>query len=131
MKKFIPLASMLALPALAFAQNFDYINNVFNAGKGALGGLINVIMIGAFVYFLWTVITFMRADPAKKGDARTQMIYGIIGLFIMTSIWGIVGILRQTTQAGQGGTGAITCPPGTSPRTVVNPVNGISSTGCY
>lgn len=117
MKKFIPFAIVLALPTLAFAQDFTYLNNVFNAGKGVLGGLINVIMILAFVWFLWTVIGFIRAEPGKKGDARTQMIYAIIGLFIMTSVWGIIGILRQTTQAGQGGSGAITCPPGTTAKT--------------
>jgi len=120
MKKFISLASMLALPALAFAQtapNFTYFESAFNAGKGLLGGLINVLMILAFVYFLWKVIQFITADAAKKADARTNMIYAIIGLFIMTSVWGIIGILRQTTQAGQGGSGAITCPPGTSAKT--------------
>lgn len=120
MKKFIPFASVLALPALAFAQDFTYLNNVFNAGKGVLSGAINVIMILAFVYFLWTVIQFIKADAGKKADARTNMIYAIIGLFVMTSVWGIIGILRQTTQAGQGGSGAITCPPGTTARTTPN-----------
>lgn len=117
MKKFIPLASVLALPALAFAQtlpNFTYIESAFNAGKVVLGGLINVLMIGAFLWFLWTVITFITADAAKKKEAREKMLWGIVGLFIMTSVWGIIGILRQTTQAGQGGTGALTCPPGTT-----------------
>ncbi len=114
MKKFIPLASVLALPVLAFAQDFTYVNNVFSAGKGVLGGLINILMIGAFLWFLWTVVVFMKADAAKKAEARDRMLWGILGLFIMTSVWGIIGILRQTTQAGQGGTGALTCPPGTT-----------------
>jgi hypothetical protein len=118
MKKFIPLASMLAIPALAFAQtlpNFTYIESAFNAGKGVLGGLINVLMIGAFLWFLWTVIGFITAKEDKdRTEKRKQMLWGIVGLFVMTSVWGIIGILRQTTQAGSGGTGSLTCPPGTT-----------------
>ncbi len=133
MKKFIPFASALALPALAFAQtrpDFTYLESTFNAGKGVLSGAINVIMILAFVYFLWTVIQFIRAEAGKKADARTNMIYAIIGLFVMTSVWGIVGILRQTTQAGQGGQGTITCPPGTTAQQVTG-ANGLRTVVCY
>ena len=43
------------------------------------------------------------ATPQNKQRGKTIMIYGIIVLFVMVSIWGIVSILQNTFGVGSGG----------------------------
>ena len=57
------------------------------------------LLIGlAVVFFLVGVVKFMfsAGDVEKRKEGRTMMIYGIIGLFVMVSVWGLVGILTGT-----------------------------------
>jgi len=64
--------------------------------------LIGVIVIPgiftlAFVVFLWGVFKFIRASEQKDKDEGKQFIYmGLIGLFVMTSVWGILKIFSNT-----------------------------------
>ncbi len=44
----------------------------------------------------------MPATPQSKNTGRTIMVYGIVVLFVMLSIWGIVNILQTTFGVGGG-----------------------------
>jgi hypothetical protein len=48
--------------------------------------------------FIWGVIQYLRntTDPKKREEGRSFMIYGIVSLFVMISIWGLVGFLGNT-----------------------------------
>lgn len=63
-----------------------------------LNAVIPLIIGLALVGFLWGVAKFILAadDAAKREEGRTMMIYGIIALFVMISIWGLVAILGGT-----------------------------------
>lgn len=51
----------------------------------------------AFVVFLWGVLKFMRSSEQKDKQESKQFIYmGLIGLFVMTSVWGIIKIFATT-----------------------------------
>ena len=39
---------------------------------------------------------FIAGDEEKKKEAKNTVIYGVIGLFVMVSIWGLVNILDST-----------------------------------
>ncbi len=67
--------------------------------------LLNVVMpilIGiAVIWFMWGVIAYViSGDEEKKKDARMHIIQGLIGLFIILSFWGIVGLLNNTLGVG-------------------------------
>lgn len=64
----------------------------------SLANLILPVLIAvAVVYFIWQVFIFVIADSdEKKSKAKSQMIWGIVGLFVMVSVWGLVGILVST-----------------------------------
>ena len=60
----------------------------------------------AVLAFFWYLIQFIwkgGEDPAKKADAMKGMGYSILALFVMVSIWGIVGFLGSMFGIGQGG----------------------------
>lgn len=52
----------------------------------------------AIVFFIYGVIGYIKnADnEAERTKGRDFMIWGIIALFVMVSVWGIVNLLRNT-----------------------------------
>ena len=60
--------------------------------------LIIPLLFGlAFVYFLWGMYTYIKAASTEgKEGARETIIYGIIGLFVIVSVWGLVNLLNTT-----------------------------------
>ena len=60
--------------------------------------IIGIMFPLATAIFLWGVIEYMRAagDEKKIKDARQKITYGIIGLFLMVAVWGIVKAVVAT-----------------------------------
>ena len=58
----------------------------------------------ALVYFLWGAAQFILhgGDEGKRSEGTKMMIYGIIGLFVMVSVWSLVGVLENTFFRGGG-----------------------------
>lgn len=100
MKKFAFISASLTLPFLAFAQS---INSIQSAGQFIIT-LINTVAVPvifaiAFIVFIWGVFQYFvlsGGNEEKQADARNLMIYGIVGLFVMASVWGLVNILIGT-----------------------------------
>ena len=95
--KFIP--AFLGLPFVALAQVTD-VQSGFSLISDIIRNYIVPLIIGlAVLYFLWGVLQYVLAggDEEKRKLGRDHMIYGVIAIFVMISIWGLVGVLRNTT----------------------------------
>ena len=57
-------------------------------------------MVLATVIFLWGVIQYITAggEEEKIKSGRTYMLWGIIALFVMVAVWGLVGVITATFQ---------------------------------
>jgi len=114
MKKALILSSIFyALPLVAGAQGpqLEY----FKGLLGSLGDLIDAaipILIGvALLIFFWGLIKYIMKPGGGEGhggtDGKTIMIAGLVGLFIMVSVWGIIRLaqtvfgIQTNQQAGQ------------------------------
>ena len=64
--------------------------------KGMLWPIIYLLIGGSVVIFLYGVFKFIRADAEKKEEGKEFMLWGIIGLFVMLSVWGLVNVIRNT-----------------------------------
>jgi hypothetical protein len=98
MKKII--ASVLAgSPLLALAQPLTDINSVATKATN-IGNLI--IGLAISIAILWIIVSVVRFlivgsnDEAKRAEGKNAIIYGVIGLFLILSIWGLVAILRNS-----------------------------------
>ena len=69
-----------------------YITNIIN------DAIIPLIFSLAVLTFLWGVVQFVinSDDEAKKTKGKQFMIWGIIALTVMVSVWGLVSILSTT-----------------------------------
>ena len=63
--------------------------------KNLVNNVIPILLIIGTVVFLWGVILYLTAgaDEEKRANARSLMIYGLVGLFVMVAVWGIVNVL--------------------------------------
>lgn len=110
MKKTVKIiaGSLWALPILALAQtaNPTYLSSLIGGAKTLLDQLVVFLIALAVVWFIWNVIKYtMSEDEEKKGAAKSQMIWGVIAIAVIVSIWGLVAILQgifgvNTTGAG-------------------------------
>ncbi|MDP2669312.1 MAG: hypothetical protein Q8P07_05830 [bacterium] len=98
----IALTTLALVPMLAFAAD---ITSILETGKTILSSLIPILMILATVVFLYGVITYITAggDEEKAATGRAYIIWGVIGLFAMVAIWGLVLALVSTFQVGNTG----------------------------
>jgi len=60
--------------------------------------IISLLFAVGFLVFMWGLVEFIAnpTDPTKKKKGTDHMMYGILGLLIMVSIWGIVGVVTDT-----------------------------------
>ncbi|MEK7114222.1 MAG: hypothetical protein AAB850_01595 [Patescibacteria group bacterium] len=91
----VPLVSLAAVNNLSDAGSFviDIINNV----------LVPVLFAVAFIVFLWgafNVFIIGSQSEETKENGKNLMLYGLIGFFVMVSIWGLVNILTGTVSFG-------------------------------
>ncbi|MDQ3075718.1 MAG: hypothetical protein M3Q34_01145 [bacterium] len=62
-----------------------------------LNTLVPIIIVLGVVYFMYGVISYAIAkDDEAKTAGRGAMINGLIALLVITSIWGLVKILKTT-----------------------------------
>jgi len=99
MKNIIRLIALVT-PSLAFAQTAP-ITDVNGLSSKLLGiGNIAVYLLVALavLFIVWNVVMSLvrGADPAAKKTAIANIGWGILGLFIIVSILGLVNFLTNT-----------------------------------
>jgi hypothetical protein len=101
MKKLSYIGAGLLLPALAFAQ----VNSINDAGRIVIDLINNVgvpiVFALAFIVFIWGIFQYFIAgghDEEKRDAGKSLMLWGLIGFFVMVSVWGLVNILLGTFQ---------------------------------
>jgi bacteriorhodopsin len=95
------VAIALALtPVAASAQALSSLNNV-NQVATRFTSLLNtftVLLISLAV--VWIIINVVRylivKGPEERKEGGLRILYGVIGLFVIISIWGLVSVLQNS-----------------------------------
>jgi uncharacterized membrane-anchored protein len=100
MKKLLKISAvaLAVLPGIAFASDNPLLDIITKVGQ-IVNTIIPILLAAAVAYFFWGVIqyAFLAKDDASKKTARGIMVYGIIGLFVMVAVWGLVNMLKTFT----------------------------------
>ena len=113
MKKLFIALGIFALPVVAVAQ----LGNVQNI-VGQFGNIIQMLIPIAFalalLFFFYGLARFILAagDEEKREQGKSIMIWGIVALFVMASIWGIVRFIGDAFGVNQGDTVSVPTVPG-------------------
>lgn len=89
------LLLILCTPTLTYAQSptigstIDFLGTIFEL-------LVDLGMVAAVAAFLWGMVKFIwnAEDPKAQEAGKQVMIWGMIALFVMVALWGIVGFLQ-------------------------------------
>lgn len=96
-KTFLKFGSLgfLALPTLALAQSIGGILGLLAQANDLINRLIPFIIALAVLVFLYGVFKVITSggDPEARKSAIGLIIWGVVGLFVMVSVWGLVNIL--------------------------------------
>lgn len=101
-------AAALAAPISAFAVETTFVGQSRGLGGTALlfNDMLNwavpTLIACAVVYFLYGVLQYviMGDDEEKKEKAKTTILYGIVGIFVMVSVYGLVKLVQNTFGVG-------------------------------
>jgi hypothetical protein len=103
-KQLVPAAIVL-LPMIAGAQQVGSIENLLGLFLRILNQYIVPLIVAiAVVWFMWGIIQYVTAGDSedKRKEGTWKMVYGIIAIFVILSVWGLVNILQGTFgTAGQ------------------------------
>jgi len=111
MKKIITIIA-LSIPTFVGAQTINNINDVTRKATDIGNTFIQILIAFAVIWIIFNVVRFLivGADSEdKRKQARDAILYGVIGLFVILSIWGLVKILTNTFVTD-------TTPPVVTPR---------------
>lgn len=102
MKKIISAGLVFGfVPSLVLAAEATTFGSILNVIANLLNYVLPILITVAVVYFVWSVIQYtLTDDDTKKKAAKSGIIQGLIGLFVIVSFWGIIGIVRNTFGVG-------------------------------
>ena len=102
------LVGVMPMLALAQTANTTYLSSLINGAKTLLDQLVVFLIALAVVWFIWNVIRYtMSSDEEKKAAAKGQMIWGIIAIAVIVSVWGLVAILQSIFGVNSTGAGDV------------------------
>ena len=105
-RHYISTVLLTALPAVVFAQQGPDLSDI-TASVAALqeiiANLIPLLISLGLIAFIWSVIKFIgnSNDAEARGAGLRQMGWGIVGLFAIVSVWGLVSLLGQIVGVQQ------------------------------
>ncbi|MBI5645032.1 hypothetical protein HY970_02930 [Candidatus Kaiserbacteria bacterium] len=93
------------IPALAEAQSG--VGGSSGTASGLLGtlalanrilnGLVGLAVLAAILAFFWGLLKYLfQGGGENKSEGLKIMFYGVIAIFVMVSIWGIIRLLQNT-----------------------------------
>lgn len=86
--------ALLPRPTLASVT----LQSIFSSFGSVLSSFVQLGAAVALVLFLWGVIVFMRksGDDKEIANGKQFMLWGIVLLSVLVSLWGIVAIVQNT-----------------------------------
>jgi hypothetical protein len=127
MYKILGLLMAVFGPIISFAQSVNpgpaYVGNqnaftLLSTGQSLMNLLIRVLVGFAILMIIIGVVRFIIAGSSGSEEAQAKakgtILYGILGLFVITTIWGLVAIVRRTLGTGTPGSAntELPCVPG-------------------
>lgn len=105
MKKIIALGLLFA-PLSTFAQTIsgqiNTVDGIFGKFTSLGNAFVTILISLAVIWIIVNVFHYLIAggeEDRKKGGMA--ILYGVVGLFVILSIWGLVSILKRTFDTGE------------------------------
>ncbi|MCC2630674.1 MAG: seg [Candidatus Paceibacter sp.] len=107
LKKVLIIAGVVfVLPFMVQAANIYDLKSLIYYVIDILNAIIPLLFAIAFLTFIWGIIKYIyAAGPQKLNEGRNYIIYGVIAMTVMVSVWGIAEVLKNTFFESAGSPG--------------------------
>lgn len=106
MNKLVIFGALFFAPAVTFAQGeLDNVFSLVNSIRDVVDVLIPLVAALALLYFFWGLAKFiLNSDNEEARDSGKHiMIWGVVALFIIVSVWGLVAFIGDAIGIPQDG----------------------------
>lgn len=88
--------TLVFAPFAAFAV--ERLDNILRTFNNLIATATPIVVAFALLGFFWglAIYIFNAGDEKKKSQGRNIMIWGVLALFVMLSVFGIIGVLQTT-----------------------------------
>ncbi|MEK7669140.1 MAG: hypothetical protein AAB350_00915 [Patescibacteria group bacterium] len=90
------LVLIILLPMISFGVQLGetsiFFTNLYNLVKMVLVPLVFTL---ALLFFFWGVAKYIWSEGTEKAQGKQIMIWGVVALFVMSSIWGLVYFIQD------------------------------------
>ncbi len=93
-------APMLALAAAPLGGLGTTAESAVATIGAIVDALIPIAFAAALLFFFWGLAKYLLGDATEHEKGRNLMIWGVIALAVMASVWGIATVLRNTFGIG-------------------------------
>lgn len=96
-KHVLSLAVIFALVAPSAAHAQVFFQNIFDDAKDVIDALFGILTGLALLAFFWGIakLIYFAGNETKRQEGKNVMIWGIVALFVLVSIWGIIQFLED------------------------------------
>ena len=101
MKKLALIVGALALPLVSFAQQLGNLSNLVTSIGGIVNQIIPILFALALLGFFYGLVMYIFGKEDNKEQAKKTMIWGVVALFVMASVWGLVAWLGSAVGVDQ------------------------------
>lgn len=93
------------LPLIAMAQASDIVTPVAKQVLDTVKVLVTIVFVLAVVVFGWGIVKFIFAggDPTALGKAKSFLLWGVVGIAVMASVFGLISFLQTYFGVKAGG----------------------------
>ena len=102
MKKLALFVGALALPLTSFAALGNISSLVTDIGN-IVNQIIPILFAIALLGFFYGLVMYIFGKEDNKDQAKKTMIWGVVALFVMASVWGLVRFIGTAVGIDQGG----------------------------
>lgn len=97
----------LALPIVSFAQTPGSLSTFENLVRN-FTTIVNLLVPIAFTLgllgFFWGLVKYIFGADHDKDQAKKTMLWGVVALFVMAAVWGLVSFIGRTFNIDTTGT---------------------------
>ena len=93
--------SMLVLPLVTLAAPLDNVETLAQSIGRIINILIPIVFALALLFFFWGLAMYIFGGAHEAEKAKKTMIWGIVAIFVMAAVWGLVRFLGEALGINQ------------------------------
>lgn len=92
----------ILFPTVLFATDDTWVVSLLSNSLTLIPQITTLLVAITLLVFVWGLTVFVRnaGDEKKLAEGKKFMVWGVIALTVIVSVWGIVGIMQIMTGTG-------------------------------